>query len=149
MGGILMPLIQPITDRTRVDVDYADARPGNATPNKGALNLEIDLNRIEINCAYLAGQLAGYGYPVSITVKTDWTMQDFPYLSHVDRIRDNVNTLLDAFHWLRGSPEIRYWNSLDWQDVNSLEQNISNIDILLQRMAAVFLRSGDAHGGDR
>lgn len=143
-----MPLIPPITDRTRADVNFADARPDNAAPNKGALNYQ-DLNRIESNCSYLAGQISSYGYDISITVKTDWTMQDFPYRGEVDRIRGNVDTLLDALYRLPGSPEIKYWDSLDWNDANSLEQNILNLDILLQRMAAVFLRCGDAHGGDR
>lgn len=143
-----MPLILPITDRTLADVNNATHNQSNAAPNKGALNYQ-DLNRIESNCSYLAGHLNAYGYGVSITVKTEWTMHDFPWQSEIDRIRDNVNTLLDAFLRLSGSPEIRYWDSLDWQDLNSLEQNILNIDILLQRMAAVFLRCGDAHGGDR
>jgi len=143
-----MPFIPTVTDRTRADADYASARPDNVAPNKGALNYH-DLNRIESNCAYLASQLNAYGYPASIAVKTDWAMQDFPYQSEIDRIRDNVNTLVNAFHRLPGSPDIRYWDSLDWQDVNGLEKNIKNIDILLQRMAAVFLRCGDAHGGDR
>ena len=143
-----MPLITPITDRTRADVSYADSRPDNVDPNKGALNYQ-DLNRIESNCFYLAGQISAYGYSIAIAVKTDWTTQDFPYRVQVDRIRGNVDSLLDALYRLPGSPEIRYWNSLDWTDVNSLEQNIKNIDTLLQRMAAVFLRCGDAHGGDR
>ena len=143
-----MPLIIPITDRTLSDVNYAAANPANAAANKGALNY-TDLNRIESNCAYVADQLQGYGYDISIAVKTDWMMQDFPYRSQIDRIRGNVDALLDALYRLPGSPEIKYWESLDWNDVNSLEQNILNFDILLQRMAAVFLICGDAHGGDR
>ncbi|QIB68623.1 hypothetical protein Ami103574_04500 [Aminipila butyrica] len=143
-----MPLIQPITNRTLADVIYADARPDNQEASKGALNY-TDLNRIESNCAYLAGQLNTYGYSIDITVKTDWIMQDFPYQGQIDRIRHNVDALLDALYRLPDSPQIRYWNSLDWNDINSLEQNLKNIDTLLQRMAAVFLRCGDAHGGDR
>jgi hypothetical protein len=144
-----MAWITPIADRTATDISYAKANRGNVAANKGTLNPRIDLNRIEGNCAYLAGQLNAYGYYVVITVKTDWTDDDFPRQSEVDRIRDNVNTLLDMLYKLPGSPDIRYWDSLDWNDMNSLEQNILNLDILLQRMAAVFLRCGDAHGGDR
>ena len=144
-----MAWTEPIVDRTAADISYAKAHRDNGDYNKGALNPPYDLNRIEGNCSYLADQLNTYGYDVEITVKTDWTIQDFPYQSEIDRIRDNVNTLIDVFHRLPGSPDIRYWDSLDWTDMNSLEQNILNIDILLQRMAAVFLRCGDAHGGDR
>ncbi|MDD4564761.1 MAG: hypothetical protein PHE79_04720 [Eubacteriales bacterium] len=137
-----------ITDRTLADVRYADAYPGNAAVNKGALNYP-DLNRIESNCSYVAGQLRSYGYNVEVVVKTDWAMTDFPYRPQIDRIWSNVDALLDTFHRLPGSPDIRYWDSLNWQDANSLEQNLLNIYNLLQRMAVVFLRCGDAHGGDR
>lgn len=144
-----MVWITPIADRTEADVSYAKANRGNESFNKGAFNPYYDFNRIETNCEYLAGQLNAYGYSVLITVKTNWAEDDFPEQDEVDRIRNNVNTLIDSFHKLPGSPDIRYWNSLDWNDMNSLEQNIKNLDILLQRMAAVFLRCGDAHGGDR
>ena len=144
-----MPLITPITDRAQADASYADAHKSNPEYFKGALNLEYDLNRIESNCGYLASQLISYGYPASITVKTDWTMNDFLSLTSANRIRDNINTLINAFHKLPGSPDIRYWDGLDFTDANSLEQNIKNIDTLLQRMAAVFLRCGEAHGGDQ
>ena len=137
-----------VTDRTLADVNYAAANPGNATANKGSLNY-IDLNRIENNCDYIANQLNVYGHSIAIAVKTDWTVRDFPYRSQIDRIRDNVDDMLDALHRLPDSPDIRYWDSLDWNDANSLEQNLCNLYGLLQRMADVFLICGNAHGGDR
>jgi hypothetical protein len=60
-----------------------------------------------------------------------------------------VDTLLNALYRLPDSPEIRYWNSLDWTDVNALEQNLLNLYNLLQRMISVFHRCGDAYGGDQ
>ncbi|HWQ76861.1 MAG TPA: hypothetical protein VN441_16260 [Syntrophomonas sp.] len=143
-----MPWITPVTDRTVADVNYAAANPGNAAPNKGVLNFP-DLNRIEIDCKYIADQLNAYGYDLNITVKTDWAITDFPTLAHINRIRGNVDVLLDALYRSPDSPAIRYWNSLDWTDANALEQNLLNLYNLLQRMASVFLRCGDAHGGDR
>lgn len=137
-----MGWITPITDRTRADVDYANAYPDRAEDNKGALNLETDLNRIEGNCEYLSGLLNEYGYPVSITVKTDWTKADKPTQSHIDRIRDNVNALIEAYKTTPGSPEIIYHNYLDWIDVNSLELNLKNINSLLQDMIAGFKYCG-------
>lgn len=142
-----MPLITPITDRTQADVNYARAYPYSSTPNKGAIN-HTDLNRIESNCEYLASQLNHYGYSVNITVKTNWTMMDFPYQSKIDRIRNNINAIINAYHNLQGRPDIRYWDSLDWNDANSLEQNILNIDIMLQRMAAFFKYSGMNYSGE-
>lgn len=133
-----MEFKKPITDRKQYDIVMK-------TP-KGHFNVS-DVNRIESNCAYLAGQLNGYGYSVSIQAKTDWTMQDIPYQSEIDRIRDNVNMLIDAYHKLQGSPDIRYWDSLNWQDANSLERNIKNIDTLLLRMISGFRYCGTFFSG--
>ena len=137
-----------ISDRTLSDVSYAKSNQSNAGYNKGALNLAYDLNRIESNCSYLASQLNYFGYSVSITTKTDWVETDFPFLAEINRVRNNIDTLLDIFYRMPDSPEIRYVNTLDWQDANSLEQNLLNMYSLLQRMVAVFLRCGDAYGGD-
>lgn len=129
-----MAWLIPVTNRTAVA--------------RGKLD-KIMLNRIEGNCEYLAGQLNAYGYSVSITVKTDWTEYDLPFQSEIDRIRDNINALLDAYHTMTGSPDIVYHDSLSFTDANSLEQNIKNIDTLLQRMIASFWRSGEIYGGER
>ncbi len=137
-----MSWITPIADRKRADVDYANAYPGAVGNNKGALNLEVDLNRIEGNCEYLADLLIQYGYPVSITVKTDWTKTDKPTQSHIDRIRGNVLALIEAYRTIPGSPEILYHDYLDFTDVNSLELNLKNINTLLQEMIAGFKYCG-------
>lgn len=139
----------PITDRNQADVDYAEAYPNNTSNNKGALNFEYDLNRIEQNCEYLARLLNDYGYNQSITIKTNWTIQDFPYQKEIDRIRNNINTLITVYHKLQGSPDIVYHDTLSFTDVNSLEQNIKNIDTLLQRMIASFRYCGEIYGGER
>lgn len=85
---------------------------------------------------------------VIIPEHSEWIMSDFPYRSEIDRIRNNINALLTAYHKLQGSPDIRYWDSLDWNDANSLEQNILNMDIMLQRMAAFFKYSGMDYSGE-
>lgn len=74
-------------------------------------------------------------------------MSDFPYLSEIDRIRDNVNALRNAYYVMASSPDIRYWNSLDWTDVNTLEQNLLNLNILLELMKASFKYSDIFYAG--
>lgn len=110
--------------------------------NKGYCNHDM-LNRIEKNCSYLADQLNYFGYRVDITAKTDWAIDDFPYLIQINRIRDNINVLLDAYFKMPGSPDIRYWNSLNWKDANSLEQNLLNINTLLELMVQSFKYCGE------
>lgn len=125
--------IEPITNRTQSDIV-------NKTP-KGFIN-DLDLNRIENNCDYLAEQLNKYGYFVVISTKTDWSMDEFPSATEINRIRDNINALLEAYFKMPGSPDIRYWNSLNWQDANSLEQNLLNINTLLGLMVQSFKYCG-------
>lgn len=128
-----MQYVTSITDRTEFDVS-------NKT-KKGYVNYD-DLNRIEGNCQYLEEQLNLYCYYVRIAVKTNWTEQDFPYKAEADRIRYNVNSLTSAYHKMQGSPDIRYVDTLNFEDVNNLEQNIDNINVLIERMKVGFRKCG-------
>ncbi len=114
--------------------------------NKGYLNDDV-LNRIEDNCSYIAGQLFFYGYQISLVTKTDWTKTDFPDLNQINRIRDNINELIEVYHKMPGSPDIRYWNSLDWQDANSLELNLLNLNTILENMKNSFKYCGTFNCG--
>lgn len=127
-----MAWVNPVTNRT------ASA--------KGKLDKTM-LNRIEGNCGYLATELLRYGYHVSINVKTDWENEDFPYQDEIDRIRSNVNALLDSFYVISGSPSIQSGYSMDYTGANGIEQNIENIDILLLRMVAYFRKCGSFKSG--
>lgn len=111
--------IEPIWQRTQADVDYAlrlnnkIARNGwsSLTPQEqsdwaagliGCLNY-WDLNRIEMDSEFLSNLLYQYGYGFGeISAKTDWTMTDFPYSAEMERIRSNVQALIDVYH----SPEM-------------------------------------------
>lgn len=153
--------VTPITDRTAIKgkshVEILDSNKTIiAAADKILLVLEEkgkprlnwgDLDRIEINCRYIAEQLNLYGYKVTIITKTDWIMDDFPYQTQIKRIRDNINALISAYHKLINSPEIVYWNSLNWQDANSLEQNLENLNILLELMKQSFKYSGTFYSG--
>jgi hypothetical protein len=154
-------MIAPITNRTKDTGKTATelrAVDGTTLQSASTENLLItvenlpyinwgDLSRIEINCRYIAEQLNLYGYKVNITVKTDWDMAEFPYLIEINRIRDNINTLITAYHKMLGSPDIKYWNSLNWQDMNSLEQNLLNLNNLLELMKQSFRYSGTFYSG--
>ena len=65
----------------------------------------------------------------------------------MDRIKGNVEALLTTYHTMSGSPAITYTDSMDWNDANSLEQNIKNVDTLLQRMITGFRYSGTFYSG--
>lgn len=136
----------PICDRIKADADYANANRESTADHKGVMNY-IGWNRIETNCRYLADTLKAYGYYVEIQTKTDWVETDYPTKVQVDRIRSNVEALISCYHRKQGSPEIRFWNTLGWEDANSLEQNIQNIDTLLGWMIDGFRYSGTFFSG--
>lgn len=114
--------------------------------NKGYLHYDV-LNRIENNCEYIAQLLNVNLIPVTITVKTNWTAADFPFLTQINRIRANVNALKTAYYHAGIAPEIIIHNTLDWIDANTLEQNLLNINTLLQNMIAAFKYSGTFAAG--
>lgn len=138
--------IAPVTDRIKADADYANANRESTAAHKGVFNY-VDWNRIETNRQYLADALNAYGYYVEIQTKTDWAETDFPNRSQVDRIRSNIEALISCYHRKEGSPEIRFENTLGWEDANSLEQNLENIDQLIGWMVDGFRYSGTFHSG--
>ena len=101
-----MPFIQPITDRTILDIDklqeYDEIGYKNLTTEqknewlsgmKGALN-SSDLNRIESNQQYIFTLLSNQ---YILTFKTDWLMTDFVEDSDENRILSNLKTLMQPF----------------------------------------------------
>lgn len=103
-----MPFIQPITDRTILDIDklqeYDEIGYKNLTTEqkdewlsgmKGALN-SSDLNRIESNQQYIFTLLSNQ---YILTFKTNWLMTDFVEDSDENRILMNLKTLMQPFNF--------------------------------------------------
>ena len=104
----MMPFIQPITDRTILDIDklqeYDEIGYKNLTTEqknewlsgmKGALN-SSDLNRIESNQQYIFTLLSNQ---YILTFKTNWLMTDFVEDSDENRILMNLKTLMQPFNF--------------------------------------------------
>lgn len=103
-----MPFIQPITDRTILDIDklqeYDEIGYKNLTTEqknewlsgmKGALN-SSDLNRIESNQQFILNILSNQ---YILTFKTNWLMTDFVEDSDENRILMNLKTLMQPFNF--------------------------------------------------
>lgn len=102
----MMPFIQPITDRSILDIqklqEYDEIGYKNLTTEqknewlsgmKGALN-SSDLNRIESNQQYILNLLSNQ---YILTFKTNWLMTDFVEDSDENRILMNLKTLMQPF----------------------------------------------------
>lgn len=123
-----------IFDRTQNDLDQGTT--------KGYYNY-TDLNRVESWCEYLAILLTSYSYPVSISIKKDWTMTDLPNVNDMERIRSNVDKIKIAFHAYTEIPE-----NLDYMTIekaNSIEKILVEIDTLISNMVYQFLYSGEIY----
>lgn len=137
-----MAFITPIYNRTSTDVAYVFAHQGSDSELKGALNVS-DLNRIENNVEWLHEQLYAYGYSNLVDVKTDWVNTDFIYLDDIDRIRQNVLNLVNAYYDLAESPTIVLGQEpLSYTHINDIEKVIFDIDSILNRMIEYFRISG-------
>ncbi len=126
-----------IFDRTQNDLEESTS--------KGYYNY-TDLNRVEAWCEYLANLLTSYSYPVSISIKKDWTMSDLPNADDMERIRSNVNTIKTAFHAYTNIPENLEYMSIE--KANAIEKILSEIDFLTKNMISCFKYSNTFNAGE-
>ena len=129
--------IRPITDRTQADI-------GGKT-SKAYLN-SSDLNRIEQDTEYLSDVLDEYGYNQSLTHKTDWLMNDFPYSVEMERVRTNVLELLEVYHE-QEAPLPETLEKLDWKKLNAVERNLKLMYEMIGRMEQSFRYCGTMSSG--
>ena len=106
-----------------------------------------DFNRLETWTTYLAAQLRGYGYAVTVATRT-WTRTDYPTRGEVDRIRRNVDALQAGFYSLPDWREIVYDNTLGYEQANALEWDLHALYVWLERMVAAFVYTGEIYAGE-
>lgn len=125
-----------IYDRTQADVD-------NDT-TKGQYNAS-DLNRVESWCEYLKTELTTLGYPISITTKTNWTSSDMRSVSEMNRVRNNINTIKNAYYSLTSN--VASASYFDFEKANNWEKILYEIDTLMNGMANYYVYSNVANAG--
>lgn len=122
----------PIFNRTVSDTVTARAAQANEENNKGALNYQ-DLNRIEGNHKELMQWLEKEGYYIPRTYRnykesfngttyTDWQEVNIPWLSEINRIRENYTSLVQLFLVGLGLPVFPESLYLNCQEVNDWER---------------------------
>lgn len=151
-----MEWITPVYDRTEEDVESARQQIAawmqsivaglsvTTTDLKGCLNAS-DLNRIENNTAYLAERLTTLNYPVQVVTKT-WARDSLPNVEDVARIIANVQSLLDAYYRYSEAEDLPD-SMLGYAEVNSIEQNLYYINVLLDWMTSAFRKCGTFKSG--
>lgn len=125
-----------IFDRTQADVT-------NKTP-KGYYNTS-DLNRVESWCRYLADELNRVGYNINITTKTDWTTSDLRTASHMERIRTNIRSIMQGYHYI--TTIYSNANQFNYVKANNWEKILSEIFNLMWGMEDWYVYAGVANAG--
>ena len=115
-----------IFDRTRMDVENALANTSSSEFQKGTYNY-TDLNRVESWCKYLKEKFEIYGFNEELQIKTNWSLTNYPTRSEIDRIRENIEELKEFCYALL-TEEIIYNNTLDYEQANTLEKILYDID---------------------
>ena len=125
--------IKPIFDRTIEDIQ-------NKT-NKAYCN-HSDLNRLEVNCKYLADI-----FNTQIQTKTDWCMLDFPNVSNINRIQTNITILRGLYFTYQTTPATPLSPLNEWQKLNSAEQILNDIYVLYQENFNALVYTGEIYSG--
>lgn len=125
--------------RAYVENDVLVVRIGVVYDLKGCLNV-IDINRIEENIAYISKKLVELAYPSTISAKR-WTKDNLPTELDIQRIIQNVRSLITAFYQPSNAPTLPS-TMLSYNDINALERNIDLIKYLLDCMVASFRKVG-------
>lgn len=129
-----------VTDRTQADVINQTA--------KGFYTHE-DLNRVERSVEWLADQFNLYGYAAAVEIKTDWTLEDIPIKSQMQRYLDNIQDLIDAYYTLTTTPELpESMDFLTWAKANDIEKILLDMKTLLGNMLAAFRYCGEIFAGE-
>ena len=125
--------VTPIYDRTQLDVTNKTA--------KGYYNY-VDLNRIEQDCDYLAAL-----FGVSITTKT-WTRTDFPTLSEMNRIKNNIDSVRNAYYTLPTTPTTPNTPYNAYGKANDIEQILNDLKALYDKNALDVFYTDEIYSGE-
>lgn len=112
-----------IYNRTANDVEVALSNPNSSSFLKGAYNY-TDLNRVETWGKYIQECLIPYGFKSELVWKTNWVITDYPTLTQINRIRNNVIAERD---FLDLTNNILINNTMNYEQANELERVFKNI----------------------
>lgn len=150
-----------ITDRTQVDKSRAEqlATKGWARMTtsereewmagpKGAYNA-ADLNRVGEALLYLMDRLNSYGYVVTVTPRTDWTIDEIPAPTDLKHYLDDVATIRTVMELPPTTPNVPpNMDGLTIQKANDIERILLDVDQMLSNIAAAWFYSGEIYAGE-
>lgn len=94
-----------------------------------------DLNRVESAVKWVSYVLNRYGYRNVTKNKLNWQMNEFRTSKDMDRLRDNINALRDAFYTPESTPVTP--DSITYTSIyqaNAIEKIIHDIGTIVENM---------------
>ena len=129
-----------------VEDDVLVLKVGDVYELKGCLNLS-DLNRIEDNIVFLAGNMKDFSYSPSVYGR-QWNRADMPKESDMSQIIDNIRALISAFYTPNNAPPLPT-TMLSYTDINAIEENLYLLKQMLDCMQTSFKQVGTIKSGLR
>lgn len=151
-------MIDLITARTEADalairevrqIPYADmtaAQKQIYDTGIGAYR-HTDLNRVGQACAELYTAITDAGYTVTgyTPLRTDWARGERPTPEDMEVYLATVNSIKQALNAPQSLPaSMRH---ISYTDANNIEKLLKEVDDILTRLSAIFLRSGTQYSG--
>lgn len=127
-----------VTDRTQADV--------LAKNDKGTYQA-ADLNRVEKATGEVANELTVLGYPVMITIRTNWTYTDIPDIGDMTRYLGNVRKCVTQFHAVPGVALPSSMDGLNYIGANNIEKVLVGLDEMAAALPQYYRRCGAAWCG--
>ena len=127
-----------VTDRAQSDV--------LAKNDKGTYQA-ADLNRVEKATGEVANELTVLGYPVTITIRTNWTYKDIPDIGEMTRYLGNVRKCVTQFHAVPGVALPSSMDGLNYVGANNIEKVLVGLDEMAAALPQYYRRCGAAWCG--
>jgi len=127
-----MSWITPVTDRT------STVPPTQYT--------QTDLNRVGEDVQYLANLLISYGYPVTVSTKTDWAIGNVPRATQMAQYIADLAALKAAFYGTVALPGTM--SKIGFADANNIEKLLLEIETNINHMLLSFWGCGEIGCGE-
>lgn len=110
-----------------------------------------DLVRVEVNTQFVAEYLETMGYLAELQeVKADWLMQNFPTISEINRIENNIEALRECFYAPQGWKNKKTWikgMKFSWEDALRYEKNLHLLTQMINLIKDATVYSGTFNSG--
>ena len=108
-----------------------------------------DMNRVEGAVTLVANRLSAVGYPLSPSVKMNWTREEIPKKEDMERYFGNVAALRAAVPVYPSTPMAPdIYSPLDYRKANELEQILLDLNRIATSIPAAWHYAGELYTGE-